>query len=457
LTRVNDTWQMGLGLAALIAPPGFGLAAPLLALALRAGPLVVLALLCCALVPCVAPQPAGGAPRAGVAASSGADTAEIARNADAEGDAVLADDDDAGAREYRGRWREPPGAPAFLETDGGDLALRFPGGVLPPPPGTPVIVHARLSASGGARVVTLQTTGPPSGAWLDRWTAAAAARVKLLVARDRQGIVAALLIGQRQDVPFPVTADWARLGVSHMLALSGQNVTLLVACWERAGLGQSVWVTALVVAGFVLVAGSGAPLVRSALGFGFLAVGRRTARRSAGLRRLLAVALLMEAWEPGLHAQLSAQLSFLAVAGLIAASGVLPAPFGLLLSPCGAFLATAPICAETFGRLAPVGLLVTPLLVPLVTVILCLGLIAVLPGALFAVFDRITGPLLDGTADALLRLTAWLARHAPEPLTPPAPPLPGWLFSLAIIAALIALAHLRRSSRSSLQLADFVP
>jgi len=427
---VNGTWQIGLALSALLAPPGMGLLVPLLGVALRGSPAVVIALLCCALVPIQGPPP--------LAPARHAASGEV----------------EAGAIALHGRWRAPPGHSPYLQTARGDVALQFIEELQPPPPGTEISVRARVDSDGDVLAVTLQATGPPRGAWIDRWAAATAARTQHLVSRDHSGIVAALLLGQRQDVPFPVTADWARLGVSHLLALSGQNVTLVVACWQRAGLGRIAFGTALLVWSFVLVAGAGAPLVRSALGFGAMSIGLRTARRSSGLRRLAVVALLMEAWEPGLHHQLSAQLSFLAVAGLIAAAGMVRPPLGLMLAPCGAFLATAPLCAETFGRVAPFGLLATPVLVPFVTVILAVGLVAILPGSLFAALDPLTGPILDTTADALLAVSAWLARVAPAPLRPPPPCLPGCLVGLAVVAAMVALSRVRRTSQS---FADLVP
>jgi predicted membrane metal-binding protein len=140
---------------------------------------------------------------------------------------------------------------------------------------------------------------------------------------------------------------------------------------------------------------------------------------------------------------LSPQLSFLSVAGLIGAARATGGAWALLGAPAGAFLATAPLCVETFGRVQPLGVLITPLLVPWVGLLLGVGLLAIVPLGLLRGLDPVSATLLDAAAGVLTELLGWLAVRLPAPVSPPVLPVPGWLASLAIVAALNLLAWVR--------------
>ena len=344
-----------------------------------------------------------------------------------------------------GTVRLPPAAAAVVHTRAGLLPLELAPDVRLPEPGTPVELLLRVSADGNAHAVALRATGPAAGAWLDRWAARAAARVRRLVSRDNAGLLAALFLGQRQDLSWSVRSDCRATGTAHILSISGMHVALVAGvlgalsasgCWRRP---------ALVLAAFVALAGGAAPLARSFVGWLLHATGLRRARPCDGLLRLLGVALLLECWRPGMLRELSAQLSFLAVAGLVAGARLARGRAAALLAPAGAFLATAPLCAETFGVVQPAGILVTPLLTPLLALVLVASLLAVLPGALLSGLDPLLAPVLQGGLDALRWLLQLAADVCPPPLAPPPPPLPGLLLSLLVVAALLVLGRSRRA------------
>jgi competence protein ComEC len=205
---------------------------------------------------------------------------------------------------------------------------------------------------------------------------------------------------------------------------------------------------ALVLAGFCALAGMRPPLLRATLGWALLAWSWSAGRRCAGLPRLGVVALLVLVAQPGAQAELSAQLSFAAVAGLVAAARLGRGPLVFWLAPAGAFLATAPLAAEVFGRVQPWGVLVTPLLLPWVAALLLAGLPAVLPGDAARALDGFTGPALQTLATGLERSLEELAVRLPPPLHPPPPPLPGWLLSALVVAALWTLGAGRGGPRA---------
>ena len=140
--------------------------------------------------------------------------------------------------------------------------------------------------------------GPVHGAWLDRWAAACSSRARQLVTHDNAGLLEALVLGRRDDLGWPMKQAWGATGTTHVLAISGMHVALLATALRALAAAGSWRRPALVIVGFVVVAGAGAPLVRSALGWVLLAAGARLSRPADGLRRLAAVALSWSAGSP---------------------------------------------------------------------------------------------------------------------------------------------------------------
>lgn len=416
---MRPAFVLSLSLLALLLPPGAGLLAAVAVGGLGAGAtsVVGIGLLSCAPLLKAWRESSGG---------------PVPEPAPSLRDAL----GQTGGYRATGIWREPPGGAAYLQTDAGALSLGRASDVLAPAPGTPVDVRVRVSASGAATIVALALTGPVRGAWLDRWSALAARRVRELMVGESRGLVSALVLGQRSELAFPILADCRATGTMHLLALSGLHIALVAVALQRfAGIRRPMGV-ALVLLLFIALAGARPPLRRAGLGWALAALGLRTACPSAALHRLAVVALAMEVWQPGLHLELGVQLSFLAVAGLLATSRLARGPAAIVVTPAGAFLATAPLIAETFGVVQPYGLLVTPLLVPLVGVLMGLGLVAIVPGHLLAGLDIVTVPALESCAQTLRAALATLASWVPPPWTPPPAPWPGWVISLAVVTAL---------------------
>lgn len=349
----------------------------------------------------------------------------------------------------RGRWRTPPARPAQLATPRGALPVVLAGDLLPPAPGSLVQALVRGRPDGSGQVVSLALLDAPRGAWLDRWAAACERRLRVLRDAEQRGLVAGLLLGRRGEVPHAFAMHCASTGIQHILAVSGLHVGLIVAVFSALlGAGGRALLGPL-LAGFILLAGSRPPLLRAGLGWVAARVATATARATGGLHRLAGVALLMGALWPGVFTGLSAQLSFLAVAGLIAAARLGRGPLGAVLASAGAFLATAPSCAETFGVVAPIGILVTPLVVPLVGLVLGLAALVVLPCTLLSAADPLLVPALGLATDLLRAVLALAAAAAPEPWRPTPPPVPGWLIGLAVVGALVLLGRSRHAAGGS--------
>lgn len=206
-----------------------------------------------------------------------------------------------------------------------------------------------------------------------------------------------LLVGQRNTLPADVTQALLMVGLTHIIAVSGYNLTILLEAARRLLGNRSKFQTTLaslaLVGTFLLFAGSSASIVRAAvisiIGLAAWYYGR-TVRPT--LLILLAAALTAYANPVYLWSDISWYLSFLAFFGVLVLAPLITRRLmdarrpGLLLqiiieSLC-AELMTVPIVLYTFGQMSLVGMLANLLVVALIPLAMLLSLIAGLAGML---------------------------------------------------------------------------
>jgi competence protein ComEC len=243
------------------------------------------------------------------------------------------------------------------------------------------------------------------------------------------------VLGEDEQIDSGTTEDFRRSGLSHLLAVSGQNVALLalLAMPFLAALGlplrsRLVWVLGL-IAVYVPLAGAGPSIQRAGL-MGALSVWATLAgRRASRFYALLVAAVLMLALDPGNAAEVGWQLSFAAVLGIL----LLAAPLrGMIERRIGArgwrralaegaaltiaaTIATAPLVAFHFGAISTTTLFANLLALPAVAPAMWLGMLAVaagqVPGFPVEVFNALNAALLAYIA----QVAAWCGR-------------PGWAY-----------------------------
>jgi len=238
------------------------------------------------------------------------------------------------------------------------------------------------------------------------------------------------VLGEDERIDPVTVEDFRRAGLSHLLAVSGQNVALLglLAMPLLALLGMSLrarllWIVAA-IAVYVPLAGGGPSIVRAGVMGALTLLATFAGRRASRLYTLAIAAIVTLAIDPRIGADIGWQLSFAAVLGILAIAHPLRGAIASRLGPGGlrgplaegaavtvsATLATAPLIVFHFGELSTVSLVANLLALPAVAPAMWLGMLssigAQVPGFPAAVPNAIAAPLLAYIA----AVASWCAR-----------------------------------------------
>jgi competence protein ComEC len=319
-----------------------------------------------------------------------------------------------------------------------------------------------------ARVLDAAPMGVDQVSWLSRalWSARGAIRRHLdasLVA-PHAGIARALILGEASAVADDLNTAIRDAGVSHVLAVSGMHVTVLVG--GLAALGRLLWLCtplALYWEARRVAAGAGAllaPLVASLCGGSPSAV--RAALTSTLMFALTALgyrprALPVSALALGLHVAMDPRdalhpgfvLSVAATAALLTASSVEGSDvWKALIESLRAWVSTAPFLILCFGGTSLVAILANVVLLPLGGLLIPLAVAHLL--AAFAGVSREIGSAaaLEAASGAFVGASRWCAQLDPGLLLPA--PTPLQLVALSVLAAVLLLVRARRIQLATL-------
>ncbi|MEK7077215.1 MAG: ComEC/Rec2 family competence protein, partial [Patescibacteria group bacterium] len=212
-------------------------------------------------------------------------------------------------------------------------------------------------------------------------------------------LLAGLTFGSRSDFSKEFKEKMSQSGTTHLVALSGYNISVLVltaALFFRYFLRRraAFYVTVLVIILFVLMVGGEASVVRAAL-MGFLALLAKEAGRIYSFRNAITLAAAgMVLFDPTiLRFNIGFQLSFLALLGIVYLEPALRELFRRLrsqkkdearresflnwrenaLTTLSAQLAVAPLIIENFSEISLTSLLANILILVLVPFTMALG------------------------------------------------------------------------------------
>jgi len=141
-----------------------------------------------------------------------------------------------------------------------------------------------------------------------------------------------ILLGLRGNIPYSLNQAFARTGTTHVLAISGINITIVIGMLLAAGIwlfGKRysiyIWLALLIIWLYALLTGMNPPVVRGAIMGSLFLIAELLGRQRNALTALTFAAAIMVGIQPQVLWDASFQLSFLAMAGLILISPYLQA------------------------------------------------------------------------------------------------------------------------------------
>ena len=204
-----------------------------------------------------------------------------------------------------------------------------------------------------------------------------------------------LLIGQRINLPELITAELTAVGLVHIVAVSGYNLTILIRGVQRLRLRskyQQLAVSLVLIATFITITGFSASIVRAALVSSLSLWAWYYGRRIKPAVLIGFAAALTGMINPFyVWGDMSWYLSFLAFFGVMIIAPIIQARLfkkspkiltSVLIETLSAELMTLPIIMLSFNQLSMVALLANVMIVPLVPVAMLLAAIAGTAGML---------------------------------------------------------------------------
>lgn len=204
-----------------------------------------------------------------------------------------------------------------------------------------------------------------------------------------------ILVGQRTNLPQQIIQQLTMVGLVHIVAVSGYNLTILVRGLQRLRIKskyQRTLLSLILIGLFVLMTGFSASIVRAAV-ISVLSLWAGYYGREIKPLLLIAFAAALTGWIRPYYvwSDIGWYLSFLAFFGVLVIAPLITSKLFskqpkllaiVLIETLCAELMTLPLIMAIFGQMSLIGLLANLLIVPLIPVAMLLSAIAALSGVL---------------------------------------------------------------------------
>lgn len=252
----------------------------------------------------------------------------------------------------------------------------------------------------------------PLREWFER-------QITLILPEPHASLLTGLLTGSRTGLSKSVSDDFRRSGLSHIVAISGFNITIILSL--LSGLlfflprQKRLIPLILGISTFALFVGAGAPVVRATI-MGILGLFALEAERKTTPRLLILwTAVLMTIYNPlSLQYDVSFQLSFLATLGLSEIGPHLkkvlksiPDTLSIresLTATLSAQIATIPLSVLIFRQFSLIAPLTNLLVAPLIPLAMLIGFIATLLGVISQPLGLLAGYYAWAVLELILRI-----------------------------------------------------
>ncbi len=219
--------------------------------------------------------------------------------------------------------------------------------------------------------------------------------LRLKTGPDETAVAAAMTTGDRSGITSSLRKSYARTGASHLLSVSGLHVGMvfmfvnillyLLPLFRRGHIVKNV-LAIIIIWFYAALTGMSPSVMRAA----FMFTGAQAALAMSVTRSpvniMCGTAFIMLAISPGMLFDISFQLSFIAVAAIMAWFNplytlvssrwkVLNALWAVLIVGLTASVATMPLVSHTFGVFSPAGIVLNPVVILTANIVLFFSLV----------------------------------------------------------------------------------
>lgn len=234
-----------------------------------------------------------------------------------------------------------------------------------------------------------------------------------------------ILLGVRQNIPVEIKEAFNRTGTTHVLALSGFNITiiadaLLIALTQFVRRRKAFWISTTVIVLFTIMVGAGASIVRAAIMGLILLFAQSYGRIYSPHNAILMAAAIMIWLNPFiLIHDIGFQLSFFAVMGIIMFHPIfskkmekLPDRFKIkenLLMTLSAQVFVIPLLMFYFQQFSIVSLPSNILILPLMPLAMLFGFLSGIGGYIFVPLGQALGIFATVISGYQLGIVKWFS------------------------------------------------
>lgn len=230
--------------------------------------------------------------------------------------------------------------------------------------------------------------------------------INRILPEPEASLAAGILLGERRALPQWLYDALVVVGLVHIIALSGYNVTIisknLTLLFNRIFPPLSFYLSLIFIWLFVVMVGGGPTIVRAAIMGSVVLLGKKVGRARSMTRILLLTAFLMVLFNPFiLKYDRGFQLSFLSTAGLVYFGSVLEKILRRwrFLSPVkeagissiSAQLYALPLLLASFKKISFVALPVNLLVLPFMPLIMFFTFLTAISGLITPILGRLFG------------------------------------------------------------------
>jgi competence protein ComEC len=307
--------------------------------------------------------------------------------------------------------------------------------------------------------------------WLYTMRSRLARIISATLPEPQASLAQGILLGMRHSIPEELKYDFSVTGTAHLLAISGINLTIIAGMLISAGKavfgrrhGIYVWLALCAIWFYAIISGIQAPVIRAAIMSSMFLFAELFGRQKNALPALAFSAAVMAGFDTGIIKNISFQLSFLSMCGLIFISPSLENS-GLKLAKVkpeepiftdrfkrviisslsissGAIIMILPIIAYYFGIVSLISPITTLLITPFFPAIIFLSALTASTGLVSIFLARIIGwvawlflSLMIWIIELFAKIPAFHLKIGALPLTAI------WFYYLAVFILILILNY----------------